>query len=204
MKYMFILFATLLFSFVALADPPFDSYQVRYANLNVGDSYVNLGNSGANGAFDPTDNICANVYVFDSAQELISCCACPLSPMHLKTFSVKNDLVSNTLTPGIPTAVTVALVATSMKGAAPTTCNASNAYTTAANLVSGLGAWMTTPHVLTGVPQPYLTETPFLQSQLNQAMLTKMTGYCGFIQANGSGFGVCKPCRQGAQGPAQM
>jgi hypothetical protein len=56
--------------------------------------------------------ICANVYVFDDAQELIACCACPLTPNHLQTLSVKGDQTSNTLTPRIPLDVTVALLAT--------------------------------------------------------------------------------------------
>lgn len=58
---------------------------------------------------EPESDICANVYVLADDQQLIACCACPLTPNHLQTLSVKNDLVSNTLTPGIPTDVTSAL-----------------------------------------------------------------------------------------------
>ena len=40
------------------------------ANLNIGDSFVDFTNSGAdNGA-----NICVNLYAFDPAEELIGCC----------------------------------------------------------------------------------------------------------------------------------
>jgi hypothetical protein len=227
MKFMSTIFAALVFSTAAFSqilplNP--DVYQVRYANLNVGDSYVNITNTGQKGATDPTDNICANIYVFDSAQELVSCCACPLSPMHLKTLSVKTDLVSNTLTPGVPTAVTVAMFSTIIRSAGTgipaVTCNAANAYVpvqwtfpgpvppiTNANdqqMIGGMRAWMTTPHTLTGVATPYLTETEFSPSGLSAQMMNKMTSYCGFIQANGSGFGICKSCRQGAQGPAAM
>jgi hypothetical protein len=34
--------------------------------------------------------------------------------------------------------------------------------------------------------------------------LTKLTTYCGFIQANGSGYGICKSCREGAAGAARQ
>ena len=57
--------ATLVFSTTAFAD---DTYQVRYAaNLNIGDSFVDITNTGASGA-----NLCANLYTFDPAEELVS------------------------------------------------------------------------------------------------------------------------------------
>jgi hypothetical protein len=204
MNYILAFLSAILVSATALGQPS-DAYQVRYANLNIGDSYVNVNNTGVNGRNDPADNICANVYVFDASQALVSCCACTLSPMHLKTLSAKNDLVSNTLTPGVPTGVTVALVASKIvPGDNGITCNAANNYNLATDLVGGMRAWMTTPHVLLGVAAPYVTETPFSQSVLNQGIFTKMSTYCGFIQANGSGFGICKACRQGAQAPTKM
>jgi hypothetical protein len=44
-----------------------------------------------------------------------------------------------------------------------------------------------------------VTETEFAKSDLSVSELAKLTTYCGFIQANGSGYGICKSCRQGAQ-----
>jgi hypothetical protein len=82
-----------------LASP--DAYQVGYAaNLVSGDSYVNLTNTGIRNGFDPAGGICANVYAFDPSEELISCCACYVTPDGLKSISIKQDLISNTLTPG--------------------------------------------------------------------------------------------------------
>ena len=50
-----------------------DFFQVRYAaNLNIGDSVVDITNTGASNSA----NLCANVYTFDPAEELISCCTC--------------------------------------------------------------------------------------------------------------------------------
>src|SRR5690242_6193497 len=106
-----LLLAILVLAVVASAQivpGPADAYQVRYAaNMNIGDSVVNLTNTGTQGGFEPTGNICANVYVWAEDQQLVACCACPLTPNHLKTLSVRNDLISNTLTPGVPIGVSI-------------------------------------------------------------------------------------------------
>ena len=67
------------------ADSPF---QIRYAsNLDVGESWVNITNSGANGAglnsgsgASTTGAICANVYVFSPDEQMVACCPCPVTP----------------------------------------------------------------------------------------------------------------------------
>jgi uncharacterized repeat protein (TIGR01451 family) len=63
---------------IVTATPPItslaDVFQIRYAaNLNIGDAYVDITNSGASDG-----NICANLYTFDPAEELISCCTCSI------------------------------------------------------------------------------------------------------------------------------
>jgi hypothetical protein len=179
-------------------------YQLRYlANLAVGDSYVNLTNAGTLAGFDPAGRICVNVYTFDPAEELISCCACPVTPNGLNSLSARNDLISNTLTPGVPTSITVKLVSSlPLPG---NTCNAS--APNAAALVRGMRAWATTLHLNTAaLPAPGVyqeTETPFTNAELSLTELAKLTSFCGFIQANGSGFGICKSCRAGALGSEQ-
>lgn len=194
--FMAVLLTTAAIAQINTANP--DAYQHRYAaNLAVGDSFVNLTNAGANGGdFAVNGDICANVYVIDPAQEVIACCACPLTPGHLKTLSAKKDLVVNTLTPGVPTAITVQIIAS--KG---TSCNA--ATVSAASLTSGLGAWMTTPHA-TPSGTYTMTETPFASAPLSQDQFTKLTTYCGWIKSNGSGYGICNACKQGAAGVARQ
>jgi hypothetical protein len=178
-------------------------YQLRYlSNLNQGDSYVNLTNAGTLSGFDPAGRICVNVYTFDPAEELISCCACPVTPNGLNSLSARNDLISNTLTPGVPTSITVKLL--SSLPLAGNTCNPSSP--TAANLVRGMRAWATTLHLNTsGSPAVgyQLTETEFSKVELSATELAKLTGFCAFIQANGSGFGICKSCRFGALGAGE-
>ena len=188
-----------LLSTAAFANLPQDSYQVNYAaNLAAGDSVVNVTNAGSVNGFDPTGDICANVYVFAEDQQLIACCACPLTPNHLKTLSVQKDLISNTLTPGVPIGVTVALVSSLPTAGA---CNA--ATVNFGLIVPGLRAWSTTLHAAPGGGFA-VTETEYSSATLSITEYRKLTGYCGFIQAIGSGFGICGSCRQGAAGAAKQ
>jgi hypothetical protein len=196
--------ATLTLSSLAFAGataPP-DTYQVGYAaNMNIGDSVVNITNAGTAGGFEPNGNICAHVYVFAEDQQLVSCCSCPLTPNHLKTLSVRNDLISNTLTPGVPIGVTIALLS-SLPSAAGV-CNPAAPNTFA----QGMRAWGTTIHAAPDGTY-HVTETSFLAATLQltgpEDEFRKLTTYCGFIQANGSGYGICKSCREGAAGAARQ
>ncbi len=194
-------------------------YQLRYlANLDKGDSYVNLTNAGTLDGRAPAGNICVNVYTFDPAEELISCCACPITPNGLVSLSARNDLISNTLTPGVPTSITVKLVSSAVfdpngVNISATSCNASAVGTgligvpnTGNVITRGMRAWATTLHLNTsGSPAVgyQKTETPFSAVELSASELTKLQSFCGFIQANGSGFGICKACRFGALGGEQ-
>jgi hypothetical protein len=183
----------------AIAGAPDDAFQVRYAsNLNVGDSVINITNAGTqNTVGGALTNICANVYTFSPDEQLISCCSCTVTPNALVSLSVRNDLISNTLTPAVPNSIVVKLVAT-----AGTSCNASNVP--AANLAAGMRAWGTTLHA-GPVAQTYaLTETAFDKAGISAAELARITSFCGFIQANGSGYGICRSCRLGGLGAVKQ
>ncbi|MGI8988946.1 MAG: hypothetical protein ACR2I2_05075 [Bryobacteraceae bacterium] len=104
-RVLFVPATILLYSLSAFGqvDSPF---QVRYvSNLVAGDSVINISNTGASStsAF-PTQNgnLCVNVYTFSPDEQLISCCSCPVTPNGLASLSARNDLISNTLTPGAP------------------------------------------------------------------------------------------------------
>ena len=201
---------TLLFVVFALATAAFgqrvlgpdDAFQVRYAsNLNVGDSVINITNAGSQGT--ALTNICANVYAFSPDEQLISCCSCTVTPNALVSLSAVSDLISNTLTPARPNSIVVKMIAT--YGDA---CNASHVTATAAsagNLAAGMVAWGTTLHALPTTPVTYgVTETQFAKPVLSVAELARLTSFCGFIQANGSGFGICRSCRLGGQGAVKQ
>lgn len=191
---------------------PEEAFQVGYAaNLSIGDSIVNITNTGTLTVpgtpmiLATTGNICANVYTFDAAEELVSCCSCLVTPNGLNSLSARSDLISNTLTAGVPTSIVIKLVASRPLALNPDgtggTCNASSP--TPLTVTPGMRAWGTTLHSLPTTPVTFgVTETPFHNSPLSVAELTKVTVFCGFIQANGSGFGICKSCRIGGLGGA--
>jgi len=176
-----------------------DAFQVRYAsNLNKGDSVINITNTGSDAP--KGDNICVNVYTFDPSEEMVSCCSCLVTPNALVSLSVQGDLISNTLSPSTPTSVVIKLIAA--RPIDETLCNAGGPEAT---LVPGMRAWGTTLHALPGTPAAYgLTEGRFLNGGLSIAEFVHLTQFCGFINANGSGFGICKSCRSGGLGGAKQ
>ena len=199
-KHFALALATFAFSTVAFAQGfsvPADAFQIKYAaNLNIGDSYVNFTNSGASVANGVSQNLCINLYTFDPQEELISCCTCSVTPNGLVSLSVVKSLISNPLTPAIPTSVVIKAVAS--LGA----CNASNV--TADALAAGLLSWGTTLHqnTSTAAPTYSVTETAFSQASLSAAELAHITSTCGFIQADGSKFGICGGCPSNGLGSA--
>jgi len=123
--------ATLLLAIAAFGafaqnttDPADTIYQVRYAaNLNIGESYINIVNTGAQGAAllgpglgPQPGNICVNVYAFDPGEEMVSCCSCYVTPDQVVNLGVNRDLTSKTLTGVIPSSVTIKLLATRAGG----------------------------------------------------------------------------------------
>src|SRR5271157_3648080 len=118
-------------AFAQVVNAPADAFQVAYAaNLNLVDPRINLTNAGTNGT------ICANVYTFSPDEQMVSCCACQITPNGLNNLSVTNDLTSNTLTGIVPTSVVVKLLATTAVGG---TCNPS--APTAGNVTGGMTVW---------------------------------------------------------------
>jgi hypothetical protein len=211
-------------STVAFAQDGF--YQIGYAaNLNSGDSVLNLSNDGFQGGFinavpfKTEGNICVNVYTFDPSEEEIACCACLVTPNGLNSLSAVSDLTSNPLTPAIPTSIVIKLVS-SEPGFDPTgaftICNASVVGGgTAANpyypaplpavdtnvgfiVPAGMLAWGTTlePAQTPATFSP--VSVKYLNGTLSPSELTALTSTCGFIQGDATGFGICKSCRLGA------
>jgi hypothetical protein len=164
------------------ADSPF---QVKYAsNLAAGDSVFNITNTGATNA-----NICVNVYTFSPDEQLVACCSCVVTPNALVSLSARNDLISNTLTPAVPGSIVVKLLSTA--GGA---CNAA----TPGAIVPGLAAWGSTIHANNGGYS--MVETAFTPATLSAGELSRISSLCGFIQSNGSGYGICASCRFGGLG----
>ncbi len=212
--YMRNVFLAALFSSVAAfaqtADAPF---QVRYAaNLTIGESYINITNTGANGAAllgpgfgTQSGNICVNVYAFDPGEELISCCSCLVTPDQTVNLGVNRDLTVKTLTGVVPASVTVKLLATlAGTNGSGTSCTNSAATVGATTTgVAGLAAWGTTLHANpTGGYDT--TETSFTPATLSAGEAASIGGRCAAILGNGSGFGICNSCKAGALGASSL
>ena len=176
-----------------------------FPNLSAGDSVINIGNTGASSVMPPGaglaigGNLCVNVYVFSPDEQEVACCTCLVTPNGVVTTSAR-QLITKTLTPAVPSAVTVKMIATDGTAGAAA-CNAAVPGT----LEPGLIAFGTNLHaaavggsITSGTFA--MTETPFVPSTLSPAELSRITTLCGFIQSNGTGFGVCPGCSAGAAG----
>src|SRR3954452_20623435 len=98
-----ILFVTMATAVAAFAQNPITAdspYQIRYAsNLTIGDSVVNISNTGARGGVTLQSgtsagvggSICANVFIFQPDEEVVSCCSCPVTPNGLVSLSAQRD-----------------------------------------------------------------------------------------------------------------
>jgi hypothetical protein len=174
---------------IGVPPPDVDVFLVHYAaNLGSGDSVVNITNTGTTGG-----SICVNVYTFSPDEQLISCCACTVTPNGLVSLSARNDLISNTLTPAVPNSIVIKLLST-VGGP----CSASAPGT----LAPGLAAWGTTLHSQVGSAGFAVTETAFTPASFGETERARIRALCGFIQSNGSRFGVCRSCQSGALGGA--
>ena len=205
-----VLLVALALAAVAFAQNPITAdspFQVRYAaNPAAGESYIDIVNTGANGAplLGPgfggaAGNICANVYAFSPDEQLISCCSCLITPNGVVELGVNRDLTIKTLTGVVPSSVVVKVLSTlAGAGGTGTSCNNSAATVTTATIVGGMAVWGTTLHAQgAGFAT---TETAFTPATLSAGELASIGGRCSAILGNGSGFGVCLTCRAGALG----
>jgi hypothetical protein len=211
--------AALAFSMAALvqaqtvtADAPF---QVKYAaNLYAGESYIDITNTGANGApllgpgvngtggsngfVTPSGNICVNVYTFDQNEELVSCCSCLVTPDQTVSLGVNLDLTANTATGVFPPTVTIKLLSTlAGTGGSGTSCT--NSAATIGTPVSGMTAWGTTLHAISAAPGTNATtETAFTPATLSTGEQNSIVGRCASFLGNLSGAGICNSCSLGS------
>jgi hypothetical protein len=213
-----VILAAIALTTAAFAQPLDTSFQVKYAaNLNIGESYINVTNTGANGCslLGPgfgavSGNICVNAYAIDPGEELLSCCSCLITCDSTVNLGAKRDLISNTLTGESPTSITVKLFATlAGTNGSGTSCTNSAANIVTATAVNGMAAWGTTLHLSSGtapfVTGSYVTtETAFTPSTISAAETASLGGRCAAIIGNASGFGICSSCRSGALGSSSL
>jgi hypothetical protein len=171
--------ALVVFAGMAQAQSP---YRVDYfSNANTGgapDGTLRLDNDGS--AADA--NLCADIFVFDTNEELSECCSCLETPDGLRTLSINSDLTANPLTGVILSTGVVKVVAAATTGGA---CPVPTHIT----LVSGgeIQGWAT--HIQNS--NFTVTETTSQVSNLSAAEESKLAKQCGAIVAVGSGKGIC-------------
>jgi hypothetical protein len=181
--------ATLLFSTLALATDD-GNFSIGIATgLPATVTTINLSNSGASwgqffGGTVGNGQLCANVYVFSPDEQEQACCACPLSPNSLHSFTAL-DLIANTLTGAQPTSIVIKIVATENTTGA---CDPSSV--TPALLAPGLTVWQR---------RGDSADVPFISSTLSAKELQRAVGLCQGIVNNGSFSGICKTCALGGR-----
>jgi len=158
------------------------AYRVDYfANANTGgapDATLRLDNDGAAAGA----NLCADIFVFDTNEELSECCSCLETPDGLRTLSVNSDLTANPLTGvTLTTGVIKVVAAATTGGVFPVPTH----ITTVAN--AEIQGWAT--HIQNS--NFAITETTSQASYLSSAEVSKLAKQCGAIVAVGSGKGIC-------------
>jgi hypothetical protein len=205
-----------------------DAYYLGYyggANMGFPAAEVNIVNPGSTGGysiFDPTapgshGDLCANIYVFTSDQEMVECCSCFISPNGLRTLNVDVDLTHTPLTHTLPNTGLIKIVSseidesqddhacsgvsTNPAGKPDFTDVATQPY----DAEGSLRIWST--HIRPTTSTLFtLTEVSFRHADLGHkhfgdntssedrdgsSELRKLQQQCHFIAVNGSGKGHC-------------
>jgi hypothetical protein len=190
-KVVFLLLAAMMLSMIAAAqsDPTSDVYSVGYFNNRNNptgaDQFMYVINTGYIGTplSSGEGTLCANIYVFDAVQEMVECCACPITANALLALSVDNSLTANPLTSVAPASGVIKLVSTKPNG---TSCDP----TKAGILSPDFQAWGT--HLQQPTSGTFVTtEAPFLSAPLSAAEYAFLPQACTFAQYLGTTKGVC-------------
>jgi hypothetical protein len=151
-----------------------------FANANTAramDATLRLDNPGGSGT-----NLCADIFVFDSNEEMSECCSCLETPDGLRMLSIDNDLTANPLTGAVLTTGAIKILAAVTQGG---TCPIPSYITTVPH--GEIKAWAT--HIQDG--DYAITETTSQNSYLSPNEQNELAQQCGAIERIGSGSGIC-------------
>jgi len=146
------------------------------------DQSIKIVNPGVQSTASVLGDLCANIYVFDSAQELKECCSCPVTANGYIRLSVNTNLTTNPGN-GVPFNIGSVAVVPSVLSAT-TLCDP-----TTVSPIPSLDVWTT--HVANKGTGFGLVETLAPSTPLSGPELTELQSVCGFIVANQSGAGIC-------------
>ncbi len=130
-------------------------------------------------------NLCAMIYVFNSAEAMGECCGCLLTPNQLRQGSVKSLLGNGwVFSGGTPTHGVIHVVSAMPNNG--NLCAANREYVTTPKL----NGWITHEQTVVGVTG--LTEVPLTDNgSADQIEAPYLFSQCGAILGNGSGAGSC-------------
>ena len=157
------------------------SYFSNAHTTNAPDGTLRLVNDGTVSDASPAGDLCASVYVFDSAEQMNECCSCRVTPNGILSLSVNTNLTSNTLTGKLPTRGVIKVVSSKLTGGS---CDAK-----AVAPQTGIRGWIT--HVQRTVTSYSLTEEELLDSTYGSAESADLAEDCTVLIELGSGAGVC-------------
>ncbi|HXZ79332.1 MAG TPA: hypothetical protein VEG30_05335 [Terriglobales bacterium] len=151
--------------------------------VNIYDQTVRVINPGEQGTplSAKHGTVCADLYVFDSNQEMSECCSCPITANGLLILSINHDLNGNPLT-GFPAPKEGVIKLVSD--------NQANCDPTSPVPTPDLRAFAT--HLQApGGPNLVTTESEFEPATLQQDELSFLGTACSFVLFLGSGKGSC-------------
>lgn len=133
--------------------------------------------------------LCANIYVFNNAEQALACCGCSVTPDSEITLSLMTDLVANVLnTKGVTAYGVIKLISAPPNAAGGTICDPS-AEGGPITPTSELDAWANHVQVNnTALPE---TESMFAWATLSNFELEYAEKQCSAILVSGSKNGIC-------------
>ena len=157
------------------------SYFSNAHTTNAPDGVLRVVNDGTLSDASPAGDLCASVYVFDSAEQMNECCSCRVTPNGILSLSVNTNLTSNTLTGKLPTRGVIKVVSSKLSGGS---CDAK-----AVAPQTGIRGWLT--HVQRGAAGFVLTEEELLDSTYSSSESADLAEDCTVLVELGSGQGIC-------------
>ena len=212
------------------ATPASHQFTVNYFTNNaagdgnpagIPEAQLHITNPGTTGAFgNPNEasstpvlggDLCANIYVFDYREELLTCCSCKISPNGMRGLALSVDLVNDgiSVTGASPSGGNVKIVSSFGAGApaglpspgpvfgqdgGACDSSASGGLVAAATTYTPFGqleAWITHVRPLTSGVAPWsVTETSFSSVTLSTSELQKLQQRCFAATAPASSGGL--------------
>ena len=166
-----------------------DIANVAYFDTTQWDNSVHISNPAEG-------SLCAEIYVFDSRQQMQECCGCPVSSDGLLNLSVLDNLSSNPFNTTKKLSVGLIRLISGFSSRETLLCDPTT-INQGKDLAPALEAWITHAPSLksstssTITPLQGVTEEEFEDSPLGQNEADNLASGCLTIKKEGSGFGTC-------------